>query len=194
MNNLLESLTKEEKMRLKIVHVNKGAILFSEGDICEYVGLVFRGELKIVSYLEDGKEIIYNIIGEKMMFGNNLIFSSNPVYKGDVVANKETYLYLIPKEKLISLLQTNEQFLVAYLETQSNFGMGLNMNIKLLTLNNAKDRVLYILKTNNDKLEYKSITDLAKRMFLTREVLSRSMHELERNGVISIKDKTIIKN
>ncbi len=193
MNNLPDSLTKEEKLRLKIVHVNKDAILFSEGDVCEYVLLVFRGELKIASYLEDGKEIVYNIIGEKMMFGNNLIFSSNPIYRGDVIANKETYLYLIPKEKLISLLQTNEQFLLAYLETQSNFGMGLNMNIKLLTLNNAKERILYFLKTNNDKIEYKSITDLAKRLFLTREVLSRSLHELERQSVISIKDKKIIK-
>lgn len=193
MNNLLEALTKEEKLKLKIVHVNKDKILFSEGDICEYVGLVFRGELKIVSFLEDGKEIVYNIIKEKQMFGNNLIFSSNPVYRGDVVANKESYLYLIDKEKLISLLKTNEEFLLSYLQTQSNFGKDLNLNIKLLTLNNAKERILYYLKTNGDKLEYKTITELAKRIYLTREVLSRTLHELERDHVISIKDKIITK-
>ena len=193
MKNLLETLTKEEKLKLKIVHLTKDAILFSEGEICEYVGLVFRGELKIVSYLEDGKEIIYNIVKEKQMFGNNLIFSSNPVYRGDVVANKESYLYLIEKEKLISLLKSNEEFLMAYLQTQSDFGKDLNLNIKLLTLNNAKERILYYLKTNGDKLEYKTITELAKRIYLTREVLSRTLHELERNHVISIKDKIITK-
>ena len=193
MNNLLDALTKEEKVRLKIVHIAKESILFSEGEICEYVGLVFRGELKIVSYLEDGKEIIYNTIKEGQMFGNNLIFSSNPVYRGDVAANKETYLYLISKEKLISLLKTNEEFLLAYLQTQSDFGKDLNLNIKLLTLNNAKERVLYFLKTNGDKIEYKTITELAKRIFLTREVLSRTLHELERDQVISIKDKVITK-
>lgn len=193
MNNLLDALTKEEKVRLKIVHIAKESILFSEGEICEYVGLVFRGELKIVSYLEDGKEIIYNTIKEGQMFGNNLIFSSNPVYRGDVAANKETYLYLISKEKLISLLKTNEEFLLAYLQTQSDFGKDLNLNIKLLTLNNAKERVLYFLKTKGDKIEYKTITELAKRIFLTREVLSRTLHELERDQVISIKDKVITK-
>lgn len=193
MNNLLDALTKEEKVRLKIVHITKESILFSEGEICEYVGLVFRGELKIVSYLEDGKEIIYNTIKEGQMFGNNLIFSSNPVYRGDVAANKETYLYLISKEKLISLLKTNEEFLLAYLQTQSDFGKDLNLNIKLLTLNNAKERVLYFLKTNGDKIKYKTITELAKRIFLTREVLSRTLHELERDQVISIKDKIITK-
>ena len=127
------------------------------------------------------------------MFGNNLIFSSNPVYRGDVVANKESYLYLIDKEKLISLLKTNEEFLLAYLQTQSDFGKDLNLNIKLLTLNNAKERILYYLKTNDDKLVYKTITELAKRIYLTREVLSRSLHELERDHVISIKDKIITK-
>lgn len=193
MNNLLDALTKEEKVRLKIVHITKESILFSEGEICEYVGLVFRGELKIVSYLEDGKEIIYNTIKEGQMFGNNLIFSSNPVYRGDVVANKEAYLYLISKEKLINLLKTNEEFLLAYLKTQSDFGKDLNLNIKLLTLNNAKERVLYFLKTNGDKIKYKTITELAKRIFLTREVLSRTLHELERDQIISIKDKIITK-
>lgn len=193
MNFLLEALTKEEKARLKIVHIAKESILFSEGEICEYVGLIFRGELKIGSYLEDGKEIIYNTIKEGQMFGNNLIFSSDPTYRGDVVANKETYLYLISKEKLISLLRTNEEFLLAYLQTQSDFGKDLNLNIKLLTLNNAKERVLYFLKTNGDKIEYKTITELAKRIFLTREVLSRTLHELERDHVISIKDKVITK-
>ena len=193
MNNLLESLTKEEKLKLKIVHLTKDAILFSEGDICEYVGLVFRGELKIVSYLEYGKEIVYNIVKEKQMFGNNLIFSTNPVYRGDVVANKETYLYLIDKEKLVSLLKTNEDFLLAYLQTQSDFGKDLNLNIKLLTLNNAKERILYYLKTNGDKIEYKTITELAKRIYLTREVLSRTLHDLERDHLISIKNKLITK-
>lgn len=193
MNNLLEALTKEEKAKLKIVHLAKESILFTEGDTCEYVGLVFRGEIKIVSYLEDGKEIIYNTIKEGQMFGNNLIFSSNPVYRGDVVANKETYLYLISKEKLVSLLKTNEEFLLAYLQTQSDFGKDLNLNIKLLTLNNAKERVLYFLKTNGDKLEYKTITELAKRIYLAREVLSRTLHELERDHIISIKDNNITK-
>ena len=193
MNNLLDALTKEEKVRLKIVHIAKESILFSEGEICEYVGLVFRGELKIVSYLEDGKEIIYNTIKEGQMFGNNLIFSSNPVYRGDVAANKETYLYLISKEKLISLLKTNEEFLLAYLQTQSDFGKDLNLNIKLLTLNNAKERFLYFLKTNGDKIKFKTITELAKRIFLTREVLSRTLHELERDQVLFIKDKVITK-
>ena len=193
MEKLTNLLTNEEKRRLKIVHLQKNETLFFEGDICENIGLVFRGELKIVSYLEDGKEIVYNIIKENQMFGNNLIFSSDPRFRGDVIASSESYLYLIPRDKLLEILRENQEFLIGYLNAQSDFGKSLNLNIKLLTLNNAKERILYFLKTNQDKIEFKSITDLAKRLFLTREVLSRTLHNLEREHVISIKDKTIIK-
>ena len=193
MEKLTNLLTDDEKRRLKIVHLQKNEILFSEGDQCQNIGLVFKGELKIVSYLEDGKEIVYNIMKEYQMFGNNLIFSSDPTFRGDVIANSESYLYLIPKEQLLETLRENQEFLIGYLNAQSDFGKSLNLNIKLLTLNYAKERILYFLKTNQDKIEYKSITDLAKRLFLTREVLSRTLHNLEREHVISIKDKTIIK-
>ena len=193
MEKITNLLTDDEKRRLKIVHLQKNEILFSEGDQCQNIGLVFKGELKIVSYLEDGKEIVYNIIKENQMFGNNLIFSSDPTFRGDVIANSESYLYLIPKEKLLEILRGNQEFLIGYLNAQSDFGKSLNLNIKLLTLNYAKERILYFLKTNQDKIEFKSITDLAKRLFLTREVLSRTLHNLEREHVISIKNKTIIK-
>lgn len=193
MNKLTDLLTNEEKNRLKIVHLHKNEILYSEGDQCQNIGLVFVGELKIVSYLEDGTEILYNIIKKQQMFGNNLIFSSDPTFRGDVIANEESYLYLIPRDKLLELLKENQEFLIGYLNAQSDFGKSLNLNIKLLTLNNAKERILYYLKTNQDKIEFKSITDLAKRLFLTREVLSRTLHNLEREHVISIKDKTITK-
>ena len=193
MEKLTHLLTDDEKRRLKIVHLHKNEILFNEGDQCLNIGLVFRGELKIVSYLENGVEIIYNIIKEQQMFGNNLIFSSDPTFRGDVIANTESYLYLIPKERLLELLRENQEFLIGYLNAQSDFGKSLNLNIKLLTLNNAKERVLYYLKTNKDKIDFKSITDLAKQLFLTREVLSRTLHNLEREHIISIKDKTIIK-
>lgn len=193
MKNILDSLTKEEKGRLKIVHLNKGEILFSEGEVCKNIGIVFVGELKIASYLEDGHEIVYNVIKKGMMFGNNLIFSSEPVYRGDVIANENSYLYILSKDQLLNLLKTNDDFLIAFLNAQSEFGKGLNLSIKLLTFNNAQERILYYLQINKDIVTYKSITELAKTLYLSREVLSRTLHKMERDQIIRLEDKKIIK-
>lgn len=191
MKNILKTLTNEEKEYIKMVAVKKGESLFLEDDLCTQIGIVIKGEIRIVSYLKDGKEIVYNVLDEGGVFGNNLIFSSNPFFRGDVIAYKDSAVYLINKETLIELLQTNEEFLIAYLNMQSDFGKSLNLKIKLLTFNNAEDRFMYYMQINKNQIRYKTISDLAKALFLSREVLSRLIHKLEKNGQIKISDKTI---
>lgn len=191
--DILEKLTKNELENIKKVHLNKGEILFSEGDKCLHLGIVKKGEMKIVSYLEDGKDVIYNVLTANQVFGINLIFSSDPFYRGDVVANKDSDVYIIEKDKLVKILQNNQDFLLAYLEEQSNFGKQLNLNIKLLTFKKAEDRIIYFLNINKNKVAYKSITDLANKLFLSREATSRELSRLEAAGIIKKTAKTIIK-
>ena len=176
-------------MYLKIIFSNE--ILFRENELCENIGIVISGEIRIISYLESGKEIIYNELTANQVFGNNLIFSSDPVYKGDVVAKSNAEICLINKENLVELFFKNEDFLRAYLKIQSDFGKQLNSRIKLLTYNNAYDRFEYYMTINKGIIRYKSISDLAKTLNLTREALSRLIHKLEKDGKIILGHKTI---
>ena len=194
MSKLIETLTKEEKSKLKIVEVKKDETLFFEDEQCKFVGLIIKGRIQIVSFLEDGREVVYNDLTSGEMFGNNLIFSSQQTYRGDVIAKENTTLYLISKEELLDIFKTNEKFLEAYLFMQAESGKQMNLRIKLLTFINAKDRFLYYLQINHSKLTYKTIADLARTLYLSREVLSRLIHSLEKDGVIYIRGKTIIKS
>ncbi len=191
--NILEKLNKSEIEKTQIKKLTKGEILYSEGDVCENIGIIKSGHLQIVSYLEDGKEIIYNDLDKNKIFGNNLIFSSNPFYRGDIIAKQDTEVCLISKKVLLELFKENQDFLVAYLEEQSNFGKQLNFKIKLLTFNNVKDRILYFLSINKNTIKYKSITDLANKLFLSRESVSRELHKLANEKIIKISGKEIVK-
>ena len=193
MNKLLKCLKEDEIKILKKIVLKKYETLFNENDLCKNVGFVEKGEIWIASFLENGQEVIYNTIKPGEMFGNNLIFSSEPFYRGDVYAKEESEVYLVSKEKLKMLLTQNEEFLDAYLKTQSDFGKALNLKIKLLTFNNAQDRLMFYLSINKGKIKYKSISDLAKELNLTREALSRLIHKLVRDGLIKITNKTIEK-
>lgn len=192
MTKLFETLNQEELTKVKVINLNKEQILFNEGDVCECVGVVISGEVDILSYSFGGKEIIYNHLSSGMVFGNNLIFSSEPRYKGSIIAKKPAKIGLIYKKELISLLKSNEQFMLYYLQYQSDNTKQLNDKIKLLSLDNAEERFLYYAYVHGNQIEYTSITKLAISLSLQRETLSRLISKLIKDNKI-IKENHIIK-
>ncbi len=184
-NNILSLLTKQEQNLLEVKSLNKGQILFREGQLCSKVSIVVSGQVKISSMNYLGSEVIFNIVEIGEMFGNNLLFSDNPFYKGDVVALKDSVIVSIKKENLETILQSNKEFLISYLNIQSNFGKKLNSTIKLLSFSSAEDRLLFFLKENNNTIKYHSVTELADLLHLKRETLSRLLTKLEKENVLS---------
>lgn len=193
MNNLLLSLlSKKELQGINIKEFSKNEILFHENDKCLSIGVVLNGQLDIVSYSYNGDELVYNSLKKDMIFGNNLLFSSSPFYKGNVVAKENTVVAFIAKNQLIKILRENEKFLEVYLQIQSDFGKNLNNQIKLLSYASAEERFLYYLYSNNKVITYISITDLSNKVHLKRETLSRLITSLEKRHLIRRLNKQII--
>ena len=182
--NILSLLSKEEQSLLEVKSVVKGAYLHREGELCSKVSIVVSGGVKIASMHYFGSEVIFNILEKGDIFGNNLIFSDEPVYKGDVVAIKDSTIVSISIENLTKLLQSNKEFLVAYLNVQSNFGKKLNSTIKMLSMNSAEDRFMYFLHESKHEIIYHSVADLADILNLKRETLSRLLTKLEKENII----------
>lgn len=190
--NILDTLKPSQLNKVKIVDLEKDSILYRENDKCNSIGIILKGKVSIISYLENGNEIIFNVLNTNDIFGNNLIFSSNPYYKGNIITNEASKIALIQKQDLINFLKTNESFMVEYLKIQSNFTKTLNDRIKLLSLDSAEDRLNYYLHENNKEIEYVSISDLARHLYLKRETLSRLLSKLVKQNKI-IKTKNTIK-
>ena len=190
--NITELLTEKEKACLIYKDLKKDEVLFHEDDVCEYVGIIMKGRVFIISYLSDGKEIIYNTLEKDQLFGNNLIFSSVPYYKGDIIAQSDSLIALIGKEDLLKILQNNKNFLKEYLKIQSDSSKILNDRIRLLSISSAEERFLYFMHENRNRVSYDSIEQLARQMYLTRETLTRLLRRLESNNSIIRENKVII--
>ena len=93
MSNILTKLKKEELQYFIVKTLEKDNIIFNEGDFCDCVGIVESGEIEIVSYSYSGKEIVFTRLTPGMIFGNNLAFSSDPCFKGNVIAAKKSKVY-----------------------------------------------------------------------------------------------------
>lgn len=178
MDNLFTTLTQQEQVSLKYRHFKKGETIFHEDEKCENVVIVISGRITISSFTYGGNEIIYNTLLAGQVFGNNLIFSSDPYYRGDVIAKEKSVLVFINKKQLKQFLKENEQFLEHYLKIQSDFGKQLNAQIKMLSFDSAEERLLFYLKINDGKIPYHSVTDLSSILHLKRETLSRLLTRL----------------
>ncbi len=182
--NILSLLEKEERKLLNVHSCNKNDVLHREGETCEEITIVSEGKIKIVSYSFSGKEIVFNELGKNQIFGNNLLFSSEPNYKGDVVSVDKSIVVTIKKDDLITLLSSNKEFLKEYLKIQSDFGKSLNSRIKLLSIDSALERFEYYLFINKGEVDFKSVTTLASELGLKRETLSRLISKLEKENAI----------
>ena len=189
--NIVEKLNDRERKLLRERKLSRGETLFHEDEPCTSIGIILSGSVQIVSYLPDGNEIIYNSLKEGEIFGNNLVFSSEPYYKGNITAVEDTRIGLLEKEDLLSILETNKDFLLEYLRIQSNFSKELNNRIRLLSLESAEERFLYYMHIHKNTIVFRSISDLAKQLYLKRETLSRLISRFVKEKRIIRDDKTI---
>ena len=187
---LFELLYEKEKKLGRLLKFKKEQILFNEEEECSYVGIVITGELKIASFTLSGQEVVYNVIKEDQMFGNNLLFTKRPYFKGHVLASTNGELILFTKENLLKILQSNSEFLEAYLSYQAEFSKKLNSTIKLLSLTSAEERLLYYLKRNSP-LKIKSISAFSESLYLSREATSRLVSKMIKEGKINRNGNTL---
>lgn len=188
---MLNLLTSRQLSLIKIKSFKKDDVLYRENDNCKEIGIVIDGEIIIKSYMNNGKEIIYNTINNGNLFGSNLIFSDDKRYKGDVVATKNSKIAIIKKGVLIELLQNNKEFLSAFMLKQANSAKYLNTKVKLLSLDSPLDRLMFYLDDCGGEISLSSVSDLAKELGVQRETLSRLINRLNKNKVIVYKDKKI---
>ena len=106
---------------------------------------MIHGAISIDSYSSTGNLINYNTIMPGEMFGNNLLFSNDQYYLGDVKARTKTTIGLIKKDDLLLILMNNRNFLSQYLQASSNFTKQLNSKVKILSLTHARERLLYYI-------------------------------------------------
>ena len=181
---ILNTLNKKEHQLVKGYQIEKGKIIYHEGETCETIGIIISGKVDVVSYSFKGHEVLINSLKASDIFGNNLIFSSEPTYRGDIIAKEKCVIAFINKENLIFLLQNNQEFLKLYLKTQSDFGKSLNARIQLLSFSNAEERLFYYASKTDNIIEYKNVTQLASILGVQRETLSRLLTSLTNRHLI----------
>lgn len=192
----LYNLLNNNELNLGItLNYKKDTIIFYEQDKAQGVYFILDGEIKISSYNKDGNEIIYNNLKKGDIFANALIFSSNPIYLGNVETKTNVTLFFLCKQNLIKILNQNTSFLLMYLEKLSDEIIKTKKILKLSTQKTIKEKLIYYLKLNNYEINM-SVTQLSSLLFVERPSLSRIIKELIKDNILKKEGKkiTLIKN
>ena len=180
----MEILKILETINCRTRQFRKDEILFHEGDACRSIFVVKNGSIAIRSYTLQGNEVVYNRIQTGEMFGNNLVFDDDNLFRGDVVALEDSLIFVLSRDLFVELLLGNKTFLELYLSMQSKIMKMRQQTIKLLSLKNAEERFLFYLQSQRGTIRFKNVSELAKHLQVERETLSRLISRLEKRHQI----------
>ena len=187
--------TNIDKKLYVIKKYKKGDIIFNDGDICTKIGFLESGSISIVTNTYGENEYEINHIDDNGFFGTYLLFSDNPIYLGSAICKKASTVIYFTKDNIIKAF-SDTSFLENYLKLVSNASIALQNKVKILSQRSIKEKILFILYQNfqqtNSKTYYiKSKEQFANLINVTRPSLSRSLIELDAEGVLSFDRHTI---
>lgn len=188
-----------EQYRLKQYH--KGQILILSGDDTDYIYRLVSGTVKQYDVTYRGDEIILNIFKPPSFFPMSLAINKTPnpyVFE----AESDIEVRQAPAAEVVKFVKENPDVLFDLLSRVYRGTDGLIGRLAHLMGSNAKGRLMYEIliacrrfgETRKDGscIIRLSEKDLASRVGITRETISREMSKLAREKLLEIKTGMII--
>lgn len=170
----------------------RGDVLFWEGDSCDGLFILEQGSAKIFRLSPQGRQYIVRVLQEGDTFAEVPAFDggANPA---NVEALEACRVWVIQSEKLRELVKTHPAFAQKVLV---NYGRMLRNMVRMVSemafyqVTHRLARLIAEMPKEKNP-PYWTQEQLAARLGTVREVVARSMKELERSGAIVVQDRRI---
>jgi len=194
-SHLFSSLTEQQLERVyrhsRVVELEEGQLLFSQGEDVACFYMVLSGKVKLFRVSPDGQEKIIEIIRQGGVFAEALMFMDQPHYPVSSAALSDTVVVGIDTKDFKSMLWDSVGTCLLLLGDMSFRLRKLVHEIDTLTLHTGTCRVAnYILQhapdgKDNFQLETaKSV--IAARLSVKPETFSRIIKNLRGQGILAI--------
>jgi len=182
------------------ITLEKDAFIFHKGDTCNGFYITTQGNIKVSFLSMEGKEHVARIVGPGQTFAEAMAFLKKPS-PATVQAMTPAKALFIPSEAIFKCINENPACACSMLAGLSRRLHLLVTELESVTLNSSQQRVigflLQHLQINTDEINETKITlqanksTIASHLNLTPETLSRILHHLSEEKLISVHGKTI---
>lgn len=191
-DDLPEAMLTEISAHMHLHEYERGAILFWEGDPCDGLYIVERGSAKIFRLSPQGRQYIVRILQEGDTFAEVPAFDggTNPV---NVEALENCAIWVINGEFLRRLIALHPQFAQKVLVNFGRMLRGMVHKVSEMAFYQVTHRLARLIAEMPEQKPalYWTQEQLAARLGTVREVVARSLKELERSGAIKVEDRRI---
>jgi CRP-like cAMP-binding protein len=201
---LFKELDAEEIERVaqgtRVIHVQRGQILFHKGDPVEGFHLLVYGQIKLAFTSPQGADKVIEIVGPGMSFGEAVMFLEKPyvVYAEALV---DSMLLHVARGTVFLEIERNPNFARKMLGGLSRRLHGLVSDLEAYSLRSGAQRVIGYLLRDDSLIEggpqAVSVTlptskgVIASRLNLTPQHFSRILHELSQAGLIRVEGRVV---
>jgi len=201
---LFSGLTEEEikKIFSRIVYqvrsYAKGELIASAGDEGRSLQIVFKGNTKGEMIDYSGRVLKIEDIPPPRPLAVAFLFGQNNRFPVTVSATEYTELIVIPRQSVVTLMQTSEVFLTNFLNAVSNRAQFISGKLRFLSFKTLKGKLAHYLmeldrnQQQNGKINIpRSQEELAELFGVARPSLSRTLRELHHRGIIDANGRTV---
>ncbi|GFO57761.1 CarD family transcriptional regulator [Geomonas silvestris] len=198
-----EEVEQVEKLLVK-KHYTKEQIVLYEEDTSNFMYLIYSGKVRVVKLNDEGKEQIITIHKRKDFFGEMSLLDGK-TSPATIIAHEDSVIGFLAKRDFEEHLMTNDGIRRKIIDLLCSRLRESWEMIRILSFNteNAQDRVLSLLERLGELYGVKDdrgrIIDvkfthqqMASYASVTRETMSRVLRNLEKSGVIEVRDDKAI--
>jgi CRP-like cAMP-binding protein len=181
---LLEIIFQDIHFNIK--SFEKESVIANAGDICAHLMILLEGEVRGEMMNFSGNVVMIETISAPRPIAPAFLFGENNRFPVTVVANSKIRVIYIPRSEVLKLFLKNQTVLENYLNILCTRGQFLSRKVKLLSLDNLKQRIAFYLLEHRDAHNDKRTTqqELSEILGVTRPALTRSLLQLKKEKII----------
>ncbi|RUT73605.1 Crp/Fnr family transcriptional regulator [Ancylomarina longa] len=204
--NFLDSLSMKEKMELsdraKMIEAKKNQIIYLPSDISNSIYFLKKGKVKISSFSDDGKEMIYAILGPGEIFGELAIIGQEN--REQIAATTENALICyVDVREFENFLATHPRLSLQITKLIGFRLMKVRSRLERMWFKSASERVKSLLldlidehgiKIGDEREIRLNLThqDIANLAATTRQTVTTTLNDLERSNIITYDRRRIL--
>ena len=165
----------------RYVHYKKGDTIAMQGNACRSLYILCEGSVYAKLISEEGKEFTLDTLSSPDALASAFVFSSEGIFPVTILANSDCDLWIVSKESLLRIIESEPLVLRNYLTVISDHSMFLSKRLNEFALQTLSSRIMSYIEQNG------SIQNLQEAAFIlgvARPSLSRAVLQLVGQGVL----------
>lgn len=193
--NLSEKELSDIALQANEKFLPKNVIFMEEGKLPNNIYVIISGLVKVFRITEDGKEIILALRSRGDVVGEFELLDEEPQLRSvSIQVLEDAHAMVIPKETFGRLVEKHPSLMVALSRYILKLLRNKNARIEQLVSQTLADRTYEILVTLQKYFSGEitlSHEDIASLVHATRPRVTEALHELAKEGKISLSHKSI---